>query len=299
MDKKTQLDLGASLYVPATQAPDNLVAIGNGAKYPQLRSLIFCTEDAVREDQLADALRNLKTALPCLDDNDRPLRFIRVRNPHVMGQVMAMRGIENIDGFVLPKLTASNLETYLAQLSSHDSFSLMPTLETEEVFDYEEMHKLRRMLEEDPRARGRILCLRIGGNDLLNCLRIRRDPSRTIYETPIGSVIERLVGEFVPRGFGLTSPVFESMTELSVLAEEVELDLNRGLFGKTAIHPDQIEPIERLYRVPAQDFDEAQAILEPEAPAVFRRGGRMCEPATHSRWAHDIVQRAQVYGVAS
>ena len=209
--KKTQFDLGASLYVPATYEPPTLVAIGNGEKYPLLRSLIYCTEDSVRADELSAALNNLRKALPDLNDMQRPMRFIRVRSPHVLGRCLATRGIEKIDGFVLPKLTADNLLQYVNQLGDGSPFSLMPTLETKEVFDYREMNKLRRMLQKNSRLRERILCLRIGGNDLLNCLGVRRDPRRTIYQTPVGDVIARLAGEFIPHGFGLTAPVFESM----------------------------------------------------------------------------------------
>ena len=44
----THLQLGASLYVPATR--DDLPAIAAGRKFPQLRSVIFCLEDAIREE---------------------------------------------------------------------------------------------------------------------------------------------------------------------------------------------------------------------------------------------------------
>ncbi len=37
--------LGASLYVPVTH--QDMLKIANGAKWPELRSVIFCTEDAV------------------------------------------------------------------------------------------------------------------------------------------------------------------------------------------------------------------------------------------------------------
>jgi citrate lyase beta subunit len=208
-----------------------------------------------------------------------------------------MDGIKNIDGFVLPKLTPTNLKEYLSYLSRNDMFSLMPTLETREVFDWRQMNKLRRMIKEDSRSAKRIMCLRIGGNDLLNCLRVRRDPQRTIYDTPVGELISRLAGEFIPHGIGLTAPVFEAMSHPEVLREEVELDLQHGLFGKTAIHPEQISVIEEGFAVENQDLEEARCILHPHAPAVFRMGNRMCEPATHTRWAQDIVTRAEIYGV--
>lgn len=293
----SQIHLGASLYVPTTYQSRKLAAIGNSERIPGLRSLIYCTEDAVREDELANALSNLREALPLLKDGSRPLRFIRVRNPYVFGRCLTMPGISQIDGFVLPKVTPNNLYNYVSQLTDRDRFKIMPTLETAEVFDYREMNKLRRMLQDYSNSHPRILCLRIGGNDLLNCLRRRRDPNRTIYDTPLGTVIARLSGEFVPYGFGLTAPVFESMAHPDVLCEEVELDLAHGLFGKTAIHPEQIALIERGFAVAPQDLREAELILQPQAPAVFKEGDRMCEPTTHSRWAEDIVARSKIYGV--
>ncbi len=296
---KTQFELGASMYVPTTQDPAALIAIGNGEKYPFLRSLIYCTEDAVRADQLNAALHNLRHTLPHLNDNERPLRFIRVRSPYVLGKCLATKGIQKIDGFVLPKLTASNLPNYLEHLTNKHPFLLMPTLETEETWDFREMNKLRRLLQRDPRVKGRIACLRIGGNDLLRTLRVRRDPNRTIYDTPVGDLISRLAGEFIPHGFGLTAPVFESMAHPDVLAEEVKLDLLHGLFGKTAIHPDQIATIEEGFKVSPYDLEEARKILDPAAPAVFRSRGRMCEPTTHTPWAQDQITRAEIYGVTA
>jgi citrate lyase beta subunit len=222
-----------------------------------------------------------------------------VRSPHVLGTCLATTGIENIDGFVLPKLTAKNLTDYLNHLGDRSPFLLMPTLETQEVFDYREMNMLRRMLQKDPRVKDHILCLRIGGNDLLNCLGVDHGDNqcRTIYQTAVGNLISRLAAEFIPHGFGLTGPVCGSIENPQVLAEEVELDLLHGLFGKTAIHPDQIATIEAAYKVTGPEFERANKILAPDAPAVFRMDGRMCEPATHSRFAQNVLKRATIYGI--
>ncbi|MBC7997643.1 MAG: HpcH/HpaI aldolase/citrate lyase family protein [Leptolyngbya sp.] len=299
LNTRSQIHLGASMYVPATQPRSALVAIGNGEKYDFLRSVIFCLEDAVRIDQLESAINNLRKALPFMETNRGPMRFIRVRNPDILGKCLRMKGIQNIDGFVLPKITADNLQYYLAHLTEQDSFKLMPTLETKEVFNSKEMGKLRDLLLKDERARDRILCLRIGGNDLLHCLKVRRNPKRTIYDTPVGEVIKRLAGEFIPFGFGLSAPVCECTDNPEVLTEEVELDLMQGLFGKTAIHPTQIQLIENGFRVDPRDLEEARKIILPGAPAVFKMNGRMCEPTTHTRWAVDIITRADIYGQRS
>lgn len=289
------LRLGASLYVPATRG--DLVEIANQEKYKGLRSVIFCTEDAVLTDDVSRALDMLENALPLMQPAPGLLRFIRVRNAHVMGRVLQMRGISKIDGFVLPKITAANLGAYLDQISGHDSpFVVMPTLETAEVFDAAEMRRLRDYMS-DSAVRPRILALRIGGNDLFNLLGMRRPPSRTIYETVIGHTIALLVSTFKPHGFNLTAPVCEIIDGLKVLEREVVQDLDHGLFGKTAIHPQQAELIEKLYAVQHEDVEMAREILRPDAPAVFKMHGAMCEPATHRKAAQTLLDRAALYGV--
>lgn len=294
---RSQIHLGASMYVPCTQPVENIVAIANGEKYPFLRSVIFCLEDAVRHDELSFAISNIGKALKQFKPGVGPMRFIRVRNADVLGKCLRMSGIHNVEGFVLPKVTYQSLPRYLALLTEKDPYKLMPTLETKEVFNAKEMFRLRELLTQDEIARDRILCLRIGGNDLLHCLGVRRDPRRTIYQTPVGEVIRRLAGEFIPYGFGLSAPVCECTKNPEVLAEEVELDLLQGLFGKTAIHPDQIKIIEAGFRVDQKDLDEAQMILAPDARAVFKMNDRMCEPTTHTKWAAGIIERAAIYGV--
>ena len=287
------LQLGASLYVPATR--HDLALLGNGQKYPRLRSLIFCTEDAIRPDELEAALRTLAEALPRLAPAPM-LRFVRVRDPRVMERVLAMPGIGGVDGFVLPKATRRNLPAYLSLLGPRDPFVLMPTLETAEAFDAREMAALREALSDEA-VRARILALRIGGNDLLHLLGVRRSPRRTVYETALGPVISMLATTFIPHGFPLTAPVFEGLAHAEVLQAEVARDIDHGQLGKTAVHPDQVAQIEAMYAVEREELEMARAMLGPAAPGVFRMHGVMCEQATHSRWARTILERADVFGV--
>jgi len=293
MKNLSPLRLGATLYMPATRT--DILAHANGEKLPFLRSMIFCTEDAVRIDELEDALQNLKHALPHFRPTNA-LRFIRVRNPQIMSEVLRMPGIQNVDGFVLPKATRKNLGRYLDLLSKADHFLLMPTLEDADVFVHSEMLKFRNMLLKS-NAHGRILSLRIGGSDLLHQLGVRRSPERCVYDTALGGVIAMLSGIFIPHGFNLSAPVFEGLAFPRVLAEEVQRDLLHGLFGKTAVHPDQVAEIEEAYRVSPKDFEMASLMLEHSAPAVFRMHDTMCEAATHRRWAQSILERARIYGV--
>ena len=135
-------------------------------------------------------------------------------------------------------------------------------------------------------------------DDLLHQLGVRRSPRRSVYDTALGGAIAMLSGIFLPHGFNLSAPVFEGLAFPKVLAQEVERDLLHGLFGKTAVHPDQIAQIEKAYRVAAKDFEMATLMLEQSAPAVFRMHDTMCEAATHRHWARAILDRAAIYGIA-
>jgi citrate lyase beta subunit len=288
------LELGASLYVPATR--DRLAAIGNREGPDRPRSIIFCTEDSVRARDLPRALDNLAGALGRLEPAGL-LRFVRVRSPEVLRRVLAMPGVEQLTGLVFPKVTLANLDDYFGALPPDSRHRVMLTLETIEVFDPAAMAAMRDRLLQD-RYRGRLLALRIGGNDLLNLLGLRRPRGRTVYETPLGVTIGQLVTTFRPHGLPLTAPVFEYLDQPDVLAREVESDLVYGLCGKAAIHPAQVPLIEAHYRVRPEDLRVARQILDESTEGVFRLNDAMCEPATHRAWAEQVVERANIYGVA-
>lgn len=258
-----------------------------------MRSVIFCTEDSVREDGLALAIANLSELLSGMGPAP-PLRFVRVRNFSVLERVLAMPGIERLDGLVLPKFGLKQARSYFERLQG-TPFWLMPVLETREVFDPQALVGLRDFLLDSP-LRPWILSLRAGSQDLLSLLSLRRKRGRTIYETPVGTAMDCLVGIFKPHGLQVHAPVFDDLADHLTLGKEAAADLEHGLVGKSAIHPVQVPIIESAYRVDAADLDLAQAILRPEAPAVFQSGGVMCEPATHASWAQGIITRARIYG---
>ena len=284
--------MGASLYVPANHK--HLLAIANGDRVTGARSLIFCTEDAVAERELSWALFNLSVVLAHMREDVPAERFVRVRNADVLARVLAMPGAHKLRGFVIPKATRHNFDSYFRQVRDTDHL-LMPTLETAEVFSDSEMQQFRAVLE-GPGVRQRILALRIGGNDLLALLGLRRPRTMTLYRTPLGPVIARLVTTFRPYGFVLTAPVFEHLDLPALLDEEVLEDLAYGMVGKTAIHPTQIAPIEQHYKVKPLDLAAARAILDADAPAVFRMHNSMCEVATHRAWAERMVAQSHVFG---
>jgi citrate lyase beta subunit len=279
--------LGGSLYVPVTHR--DVPSIANGLKWPELRSVIFCTEDAVAPSALESGLANLRDCLQQMEPHPSLLRFVRVRNIEILDWLLALPGIERLNGFVLPKFDLSNADHYLERLRGSPHLC-MPTLETRDVFEPARMIVLRDHLLERGHQE-RILALRIGGNDLLSLLGIRRPRDRTIYRTPLGHTIAQLVTLFKPYGFQLTAPVFEHIDHPEVLREELSDDIAHGLCGKTAIHPSQLPLIEASFHVAPSDLEAARRILDESERAVFKFEGSMCELATHSTWARHIIDR--------
>ncbi len=287
--------LGASLYIPA--ANKDLILIAKQEKYAKLKSMIFCTEDSIIEEELPIGLNNINKALSLIEENNN-LKFIRVRNPQVLEYLIKQKNIEKIQGFVLPKITNSNINDYFCILNKVEKpFYIMPTLETKETFCNEAMRSLRKIFL-DSKFKSRILAIRIGGNDLLNILDLKRPKNHTIYETPIGNTISNLISIFKPFGFNLTAPVFEYLDNNEILKAEVKRDLINGLFSKSSIHPCQIDIIENLYKVEKSDIEMAQSIvLNKEKKAVFKMNETMCEVSTHYNWAKSIIERSKIHGI--
>ncbi|MEM6159613.1 HpcH/HpaI aldolase/citrate lyase family protein [Erwinia sp. P6884] len=291
--------LGGTLYMPALR--DDIAEVILHGKIAGLRSLVICLEDAVTDRDVPLALQKLRTLLHVMAEEKRngnggewPLVFIRPRNVQMARELIAADDLSAIDGFVLAKFTQASLDEWW-QVLSPTSLLLMPTLETSEVYDVRMMTELAETLVAHP-CRDRILALRIGGNDLMSVIGMRRPRSMTLYDGPLGYVIKMLVSVFSPRGFYLTAPVCELIDNPAILKRELELDVAHGLVGKTAIHPGQLDDIYHALRVEPDDYEDAIHILS-SVKAVFKLQGAMCEPATHSMWAAAILERAKYMGV--
>lgn len=284
------IELGATLYVPATNTAMRSIIRGSIA---DLRSVVLCLEDSVRDDEVEIAFANIQALVLSLASGPPTLSVhIRPRNVAMLHQLVRLTGIDRVDGFVLPKVTTKSLPIWLSALM-HDHHRIMPTIEGKEAFDRQALARLCDQLR--PYAE-RVAAVRIGGNDILGLLGIRRSRTRTAYDGPLGNVIRDIAGTFIPNGFAVAAPVFEHYGAPDVLLREVEQDIEHGLLTKTAIHPSQVSLIHKVYRPAAVELAEAMALLDDNAPAVFGSNGSMCEPATHMRWAEMVVRRAQVYG---
>lgn len=282
---------GATLYIPALH--HNVDSLRNGS-VKNLSSMVICLEDATRDDEVEEAIVSLKNHLEKYDaPTSGPAVYVRPRTPHMAERILAMRGVENIRGFVIPKATADSLPDWISILRG-DRHAIMPTIETYHAFDSREVYRIR---DQTITLGVTVDTVRIGGNDLLSTIGARRSATRTLYDGPLASVMTTIIGAYAGTGIMLSSPVMEHYSNVSLLKEEIERDIEHGIYNKTAIHPNQVALINDALKPKASDLVEAQAILDDGAKAVFGFDGSMCEPKTHMAWATMIVARANVFGV--
>lgn len=303
------MDLGATLYMPVVHPAISEVVAGR--KVPALRSVVLCLEDALEGARVAEGLTALRALIAGLEPRIPapggpgrapprtrrgygPLLFIRPRSLSMARDLAALPGIGLADGLVAPKIAHDTLAGWW-EIARATGLALMPTLERPWVFDPGALSEFGAAIEG--LELDLLRALRIGGNDLLGALALRRELGRTVYEGPLLSALSQAVCILGARGLPLTAPVFDQLDDIDTLAREAARDAAFGFLAKTAVHPAQIPVIERAFAVPAETLAQAREILAEGARAVFRQGGAMAEPATHRAWAERILVRAASYGI--
>jgi citrate lyase beta subunit len=133
------IELGATLYVPATNPAMRAIISGS---IPDLRSVVLCLEDSVRDDEVTAAFANIQTLLLSLETRAPTLSVhVRPRDVAMLSQLVRLQGIDRVVGFVLPKVTTKSLPTWLSTLM-HDHHRIMPTIEGKEAFDRQALARL-------------------------------------------------------------------------------------------------------------------------------------------------------------
>ncbi len=280
--------LAPMLYVPANR-PD-LPELIAGTRNLGVCCLAICLEDSVRPDDRPAAAETLCRVLQSTSTLPRPV-FVRPASATALEWLLEQDGIERIAGFIHPKATVDTIHHWLEL--TRNLFTILPILESAEAID---PWGRRDLAQACAAHRSLIPCARIGANDLFSLLGgLRRPKGRTIYETPVGTVIDGLIEAFSSQGVRLCGPVFDRLEDPETFEAEIEADIERGLFAKTSLNPRQVEQIWRCYEPKQEEVEEAVRILQPESPAVFGLNGAMLEPACHSEWAKRLLERRRIY----
>jgi len=290
MNKIKSIELGATLFVPATHKSLNSIVCDS--KYPALKSILIDTEDGITQDESETALQNIENLLEIYKPKEL-LVFIRPRNIKTLKKIITLEGINKIRGFILPKFSLSNAAEYLEVFDSLD-FSLMPSIEGEELFNHVKLHELKELLLP---YREKIILVRFGLEDMLKQLKMKRSCEVSPFDVSItSSVLGNFIATFKSAGFDVSGGVYPCFKDVDGFVKDVKRDLLEGLISKTIIHPNQIELVHEQYRVSREEFDNAMEICVSQE-AVFAQNANMAEVITMKPYSQEIVLRGEVYGL--
>lgn len=283
------LELGGTLFVPATHK--NLYEIVNEQKFPNLRSVVIDTEDSLSREQLAQAFRNVQEVLNGFKKTKLYV-FIRPRNMSTLQEMLKYNNIDQINGFVLPKFSLENADSYFKILED-TNFSVMPSIEGSELFDTNKLKELRDKLLIN---KEKIILVRFGLEDMLSQLQMRRACEDSIFDFSVtNAVLGNFIGVFKSSGFGISGGVYPCFDDDQGFTKDVLRDLKEGLFTKTIIHPRQIELINEIYKVEKKHLEEALEVCN-STEQVFTQEFKMAEKLTMQSYSEYIISRAKIYG---
>jgi citrate lyase beta subunit len=330
--EKIAYGLGATLYMPATRKSiaEDIIS----KKYPELMSMVVCTEDAIGDSQREVAIKNLikvfeKLRMAVEDKiiqiDEIPFVFIRVKDTLIL-ETLVNKGVnlKYLTGFVFPKINSTNISKYFEILKDTNArlgLNLygMPILESHEIIykdtRFHEMQKIKNILDE---YKDLVLNIRIGATDFSNLFSVRRSYHQTIYDiivirdciTDIINFMLRSDSDYVvsgpvweyfsnEKGYNYYEDYYGEDKYIQGLVKETILDNVNGLVGKTVIHPNHIRIVNALQCVNKEEYDDAVTVIENYQNGVIKsmHNNKMNEPKPHIRWARKIIKKSNVFGV--
>ncbi|MDF1878062.1 HpcH/HpaI aldolase/citrate lyase family protein [Sulfurimonas sp. SAG-AH-194-C20] len=284
------LHLGATLFIPASHL--NLQSIVSGEKYPALKSLVIDFEDGLEEEDFDISMQSMDKILQKIQ-LDTPLVFIRAKNVQHLSQLLKLRNITKITGFVLAKFSLVNARSYL-DLLKETKYLLMPSVEGEELFNHAKLHELKELISA---CRDKVLLVRFGLEDMLKHLSMRRRCDESIFDfSATSSVLGNFIATFKSAGFSVSGGVYPCFKDTKGFIKDVKRDIKEGLFSKTIIHPNQIQVINELYKVSKEEYEEALDIVSSDKK-VFNQNEKMAETLTMYSYSKELIQRVKIYGI--
>jgi len=273
------ISLGGTLFTPATY--NNIQKLFTLEKYPTLKSLVIDLEDGCHNYN--KGLVNIKN----LDFSKRKIpTFLRPKNSDSLKELTKF----NVDGFVLPKFGLSNSQQYLNILKNTE-FYIMPSIEGEELFNFNKLLQLKKILKNK-----NILTIRIGCEDMFRQLHMKKGKHSIFDRSVTNNIIGNILTIFKSDGFNISGCVYPYFNDIEGFKKDIQKEFFEGLFSKTIIHPNQIEPLNELYKVTKIELQEAKEIITSDNN-IFNQNGKMAETKTQIPYAKTIIKRYQIYGL--
>lgn len=320
-----QYAVGGLLYTPATNK--NIARKITHSEIPYLTSIALCLEDAIGSGQVTEAEACVKNTLEeikkasnvCIDSEELPLIFIRVREPKQITRLYKKCGdlLELITGFLIPKFDKDNMQEYIESFHKVSEkltspIYILPIIESSKaIYQQKRIDNLLQIREGLEQIKDSVLNVRVGAADFSNIYGIRRKINECIWDVRVVSdcladILNMFSRDFVVSGgvweyFGSEEDSDKTSPWLQGFKNELALDKLNGMIGKTCIHPTQLKYVQENLIVSREEYEDALQILSIDVSkcGVIKgvRQGKMNEVRTHSNWAKKIINLANIYGV--
>lgn len=297
------------LFMPG----DNLRKIDKAA-HLEVDTIVMDLEDGVALNCKDEARRTVVEALQTLDFG-RSERLIRLNPPFLWSSPLeSAAGViselcaadldatigAHPDGYVIPKVeTAGQVQAisrYLARTENERgwpprSIRLLAIIETARG-----VMNLPEIAQADPR----LAALMFGAEDLAGDIGAKR--TRAGWE--VFYARSAVVTAAAACGLQAIDMVFVNLNDLEGLEAEAIFARQLGYIGKMAIHPRQVEVINRVFAPSPQEIEQARRLVETFAAhqaagtGAFELDGKMVDMPM-VRAAHHILERAKAAGLLS
>lgn len=268
------------LYVPGHRPERVGKALASAAD-----AVVIDLEDAVPAAAKAEARRST-VAFLADRPSESPAVWVRVNPPTEPAggeDLEALAGMP-VDGLRVPRCEDPDAVRALADQSG---FLLMLLLETARG-----LVRAVELAEAHPSVRG----IGLGESDLAADLMV---PSDSGLDWARGAVVA------ASRAAHLPSPVqsvWTDVADVDGLRSSCQAGLAQGFFGRSVIHPSQIDVVHEVYTPSAREIADARAVLETGAEARARGEaaalddrGRFVDPAVEAR-ARVVLDRIPIDG---
>lgn len=284
----------ALLFMPG----DDRHKIEKGAAL-SVDSIIMDLEDGVALNRKDAARETISEALHKVDFG-RSERLVRINavstGLHVDDLNQTIEA--HPDGYVLPKVESAGqvkeISNWLRQAETRyrwpeNSIALLVIVESARAVVY-----LREIAESD----ARLSALIFGAEDLAGDLGAKRTPDGWEVFYARSAVVLHA------KAYGLQAidTVYVDLEDLDGLVAQTEQALYMGYTGKLAIHPRQVDPIQRIFTPSAEEIQQARRLIDAHnthqqaGTGAFQLDGKMVDMPI-VRAAEVLLARARAAGI--
>jgi citrate lyase subunit beta/citryl-CoA lyase len=266
-------------------------------------AVILDLEDSVPLAEKPRARDLVRQALEAHAEQQRQVVFVRMNHPHSEFAKEDIRAIvrPGLSGLRVPKVeNAATVHEVASWIEQSERAADMAVGSVAILCLIESATGVHRALDI-AKSHPRVIGLAYGAVDLMRDMGITSGPDNleTLYIRSHLVLASRVVGVRPP-----VDTVWTRLDDPQALEKVTHQGRALGFFGKSAIHPNQLDVINAVYTPSAKDIKHAQALIEQaekveqSGSAAFQSNGELVDTAVIRR-ARDVIHLAERLGVAN